>query len=79
MTMSCFRVSCSSHSKEHGGGQETVQNNITIAQGSNEGLLLFSIAADTLDSIDLTLLKVLLEMVSKIRRLQICPAKYLII
>lgn len=49
--MSCFGVSCSSHSKEHGGGQETVQNNITITQGNNEALLLFSITYDALERI----------------------------
>lgn len=47
--MSYFRVSCSSNSKEHGGGKETVQDNITITQGSNEALLLFSITGDGLE------------------------------
>lgn len=49
--MYCFRVRCSLHSKEHGGGQETVQNNITITQTSNEALLLFSITGDALEGI----------------------------
>jgi len=49
--MSYFRVSCSSHSKEHGERQETVQNNVSITQGNSEALLLFSITADALERI----------------------------